>query len=311
MPEVSIIINCFNEAKFLPETLDSVFNQTFQDWEVVFWDNASDDGSSEIAASYGDKVRCFRSDTMVSLGRARKLAYEQTHGDYVAILDADDVWLPEKLERQLQLFRDDPQLGMAYSDAIYFDDGGDRYQLFKLTRPYRGKVFGPLVNKSCIFSSAMMFRKQALEELGCAFDDKFSRVQDYDLALRVAYHYPVDYVDEPLTKWRINGVADKPWKKSLVPRAVEVQESMNCLIERYPSIKTEYKVELQSLYRALDYDLGLLAWQDGDRTGARKYLLSHLRNKKAAFVYLCTFLISFGQFAKLAIAWRKVRASLR
>ena len=311
MPEVSIIVNCFNESSYLPETLDSVLKQTFSDWEVVFWDNASNDGSTEIAQSYGEKVRCFRSDTMVPLGRARKLAYDQTRGNYVAILDADDVWLPEKLERQLQLFQSNPDLGMAYCDATYFDEGGDRYRLFKLTRPYRGYSFGSLLAKNFIFSSTMMFRKSALEALDCAFDDKFSRVQDYDLTLRVAYHYPIDYVDEPLTKWRINDVSDKPWKKNLVPRVVEVQDCLETLLNRYPSIRTQYETELKVLFQAVDYNFGIVAWENGDTAEARKYLFRHWRDKKSAFVYLCTYLMPFKALVWLADTRRTIQAKLR
>ena len=162
-PEVSIIINCLNEAEYVAETLDSVFAQTFQDWEVIFWDNASSDGSGDIAASYGDKVRCFRSENTLPLGKARKAAYEQTRGKFIAILDADDLFMPQKLERQLELFQAEPEIGMTYCDSISFDGGGDRYRLFKLTTPQRGRVFGELLSKNFMFSSSMMFRREALE----------------------------------------------------------------------------------------------------------------------------------------------------
>ena len=296
VPAVSVIVNCFNEAKHLPETLDSVFAQTFHDWEVIFWDNASTDGSSEIASSYGDRVHCFRSEAMVPLGRARKLAYEQSRGKYVAILDADDIWLPQKLERQVELFESDPQLGMTYCDAIYFDDGGDRHRLFALTRPHRGEVFGPLLAKNFIFSSTMMFSREALDHLGCAFDDKFTRAQDYDLSLRMAYHYHVDYVDAPLLKWRMSLLEDKPWKKSLVSRAAEVQESLEGLLENFPDIKNKYQAELKSFYKNLEYSFGVNAWQVGERSKARAHLSRYLTDKKFAFVYLCTFLFSSNMF---------------
>jgi glycosyltransferase involved in cell wall biosynthesis len=303
-PAVSVIVNCYNEAKHLPETLDSVFAQTFQDWEIIFWDNASTDSSSEIASSYGNRVRCFRGDTMVPLGRARKLAYEQCRGKYVAILDADDIWLPRKLERQVELFASDSRVGMTYCGVIYFDDSGERQRLFALTQPHRGKVFGQLLTKNFIFSSAMMFSREALDDLGCAFDDKFTRAQDYDLSLRVAYQYRVDYVDEPLLKWRMSLPEDKPWKKTLVSRAAEVQESLEGLLETFPEIKHNYRAELKSFYRNLEYSFGVSAWQAGDRSKARAHLSRHLIDRKFAFVYLCTFLLSFNMFYFFRIAVR-------
>ena len=303
-PAVSVIINCYNEAKHLPETLDSVFAQTFQDWEIIFWDNASTDGSSEIASSYGDRVRRFRSDTMVPLGRARKLAYDQSCGKYVAILDADDIWLPQKLERQVQLFESEPGLGMTYCDATYFDDDGDRLRLFALTRPHRGHVFGQLIAKNFIFSSSMMFSREALHYLGRAFDDRFSRAQDYDLSLRMAYHYPVDYIDAPLLRWRMSEPEDKPWKKSLVSRAEEVQSSLEALLDSYPDIRNNYQTELRSFYKNLDYGLGVVAWRNENRHEARSYLYRHLSDKKFALVYLCTFLMSCDRFYAFRVALR-------
>ena len=305
-PEVSIIINCFNEAQFLPETLDSVFGQTFEDWEIVFWDNASTDGSSEIAASYGDRVRCFRSDAMVPLGRARKLAYDQTRGDFVAILDADDVWLPQKLERQLELFRADAEVGMTYCDAIYFDAGGERNRLFKLTQPHSGRIFGQLLARNFIFSSTMMFRRTALDELGLAFDDRFARAQDYDLTLRVAYQYPIDYVAEALTKWRINGLAEKPWKKSLIAREVEIKSSIDSLVQSFPEIETRYGRELEALNKDIVYSSGVNAWRDSGAADARKLLARHIFDKKFAFVYFSTFLFSFDFFFRVRIAFRNL-----
>ena len=306
MPEISLIINCFNEAKFVRETLDSVFSQTFQDWEIVFWDNASTDGSGEIATGYGERVRYFRSKTTIPLGSARKCAYEKTVGEYIAILDADDIWLPEKLERQLQLFDADPEVGMTYCDAIYFDEKGDQNRLFKLTNPYSGRIFGKLLAKNFIFSSTMMFRRSAIEKLGRAFDDRFARAQDYDLSLRMAYHYPIDYVDEPLTKWRINGLAEKPWKLSLGPREAEIKLAVQNLIMTYPAIKADYSLELRALNRGLDYASAVNAWRDRDPAQARSYLSAHGWGKKFLLVYLCTFFLSFDAFYWLRITFRNV-----
>ena len=309
IPEVSVIVNCFNEARFLPETLDSVFAQTFHDWEIVFWDNASTDSSSEIAASYGEKVRCFRSDTLVPLGQARQLAYEQTRGRYIAILDADDIWLPQKLERQLALFRSEPHLGMVYCDATFFDDKGDRHRLFQLNKPHRGAAFGHLLARVAITPSSMFLRREAVEQLDSVFDARYGRAQDVDLCLRVAYHHAIDYVDEPLCKWRMVSPAEKPWKTALAPRTVEIRSMMENLLERYPEIKTKYQTELQSFYGGLDYFFAVTAWENGNPGEARSYLSPHLISKKVALVYLSTFFLSFKLFAKLTGAYRAWLAS--
>lgn len=311
MPEVSVLINCLNEAKHLRETLDSVFSQTFSDWEIVFWDNGSSDRSGEIATSYGEQLRYFRSDTTVPLGRARKSAYEQTKGDFVAILDADDIWLPEKLERQMGLFRANRELGMAFCDTTYFDDAGDRYRHFQLQKPHRGSIFGHALNSTFILSSAMMFRRESLERLGCGFDDQYSRAQDFDLSLRMAYNYPADYVDAPLVKWRMNEAVDKPWKQALVPRAVEIKIVLENLVQTYPEILVKYGAELRECHTKLDYLFAVTEWQGGNSSEARRYLQGHLERRKFTFVYLCTYFLPFSWFLRLSQLYRKAVTSFR
>lgn len=296
MPEVSIVINCFNEAAYIAETLDSVFAQTFDDWEVIFFDNASTDGSGDIAKSYGEKVRYFRSNDNLPLGKARNTAYKHATGRYVALLDADDIWHPEKLEKQLVLFRADPDLGLAFCDSMFFDQDGDRYPLFKHTPPKRGDIFGNLLVSNFIFSSAMMFRRDAVDQLGYAFDERYTRVSDYDLTLRMSYSYRADFVDEALCKWRINDWGDKAWKKDLVSRVYELKQAMSNLIDSRPDIQDKYTNELNAFFKMLDYQSGIEAWHDGDHSEARSHFSRHRRTKKFAFAYLCTFLLSHGVY---------------
>ena len=302
MPEISVIINCFNGEKYLSEAIDSVFAQTFDDWEIVFWDNASTDGTAEIAKSYGERLRYFRSETFVNLARARNWAFEKSRGNYVAILDSDDIWLPQKLERQLELFQADESLGMVICDCTCFDSQGERYRVFQVNKPSRGQAFGAYLSNEFIpFPSVTMFRKEALARLDYVFDDRYGRVQDYDLCLRMTYNFTIDYVDEPLCKWRMH--EDTPewraWKSSWGVRAFEWKEVIENLLAAHPDIETKYPTELQFLYKELYYQLGVTAWQMGNSAEARSYLARRLTNKRALFVYLCTFFMSNKYFNRL------------
>ena len=241
---------------------------------------------------------------MLPLGRARRLAYEKTRGKYIAILDADDIWLPQKLERQLPLFHADPQVAMTYCDTMCFDQGGDRYRVSLAAKPHRGLVFGNLLEGNFIGTTAVMFRRAALERLGCVFDDKYARAPDFDLMLRVAYHHRTDYLDEPLCRWRMSDVDEKAWKQSQVPRVVEIKEVIDSLVETYPDIQTRYGTELGLLRTRLDYNFGITAWRNGEVTEARNHLFRHIAGKKFAFVFLCTFLMSYDAFNKLKTLFR-------
>ena len=313
MPEVSVIVNCFNGERHLREALDSAFSQTFDDWEIIFWDNASTDASAEIAKSYGERVRYFRSESTVHLGRARNWAFQQTRGSYVAMLDSDDIWLPHKLERQLELIRSDQELGMVYCDSICFDSQGEQYRQFQVSTPRRGHAFASFLRDDFNpFTSSIIYRKDAMEQLDYVFGDQYARIQDYDLCLRMMYQFPIDYVSEPLCGFRL--YQDSPewqaWKKSLGPRVLERKMVIDHLLATRPVIKSKYPRELAVCYKWLDYALGLNAWQSGDVAGARSYLSQRLTDKKLAFVYLCTFLFSETAFSKLKDKYKGARSRL-
>jgi len=94
-PRVSVIMNCLNGEKYLREAIESAYAQTYKNWEIIFWDNASTDKSAEIAKSFDEKIRYFRSDENYCVGKVRNLALAQAKGEFIAFLDCDDTWLPE------------------------------------------------------------------------------------------------------------------------------------------------------------------------------------------------------------------------
>ena len=95
-PLVSVIMNCYNGDRFLRQAIDSVYCQTYDNWEIIFWDNASTDSSAKIARSYDDKIRYFLATKNTPLGEARNLALNKASGKYVAFLDCDDLYFPNK-----------------------------------------------------------------------------------------------------------------------------------------------------------------------------------------------------------------------
>ena len=115
-PLVSILMNCFNGEKFLREAIQSVLAQTYQNWELIFWDNQSTDGSSEIFRDYDDgRFNYFNAPKHTLLSEARNYAIEKASGEFFAFLDVDDRWTPEKLKNQIPLF-DNPNVGIVYGN---------------------------------------------------------------------------------------------------------------------------------------------------------------------------------------------------
>lgn len=205
-PTVSVIMNCLNGEPYLREAMDSVVAQTYPDWEIVFWDNASRDASGVIAKSYGERVRYFRSETTVPLGQARNLAIAEAKGRYLAILDCDDVWLPEKLERQVALLERDQLLGLVFSDCHFMDASGVfTGTFFQRVPPPAGDPYLALLSgPNFIPGPTVVMRTDAVRKIG-AYNPAFRYVESYELFVRLARAHRVACVDEPLARYRIHG----------------------------------------------------------------------------------------------------------
>lgn len=200
MPRVSVIIPAFNAEGFLARALRSVEAQTFGDYEVVLIDDGSTDGTAEIARSF-ECVRYFhQSNQHQAVARNRGL--KEAEGELVAFLDADDEWLPEKLERQLA-FMDENKSRISYTDT-YYSKNDKRVRYSKMAPPYAGQILNPLVEEWLEFCfitmNTVVAEKRLLEEVG-GFDEAapFLSFEDYGLWLQVALSEArFDYLDEPL-----------------------------------------------------------------------------------------------------------------
>jgi glycosyltransferase involved in cell wall biosynthesis len=188
---VSVIIPAYNSAKFIAETLDSVFAQTFPDYEVILINDGSPD-TEELEAvlePYRKRIVYLRQENG-GPGKARNNGIRSARGEYVAFLDSDDRMLPEYLETQLALFEKDHSLDLVYSDLLLEGDSPLSGKTFMETCPSQGQAtFDAVLTEKCqIPTSAVVARKQALLDAGL-FDESLFVVgtEDYDLWLRLAH----------------------------------------------------------------------------------------------------------------------------
>jgi len=207
-PLVSVIMNCHNSDAFLKEAIESVYAQTFSDWEIVFFDNASIDKSQAIAKSYDDKIQYFYVAERLSLGHARNAAIAKARGQYIAILDCDDLWLPTKLEQQVASFKQGSDskkpLGLCYTSAVRISSDGKELSSYARERKtFSGEIYHKLIDDCFIPCSSVMLTKQALMYTQ-GFDVRWNQVEDWDLWLRIAKHYTAAYVEAPVTKIRLH-----------------------------------------------------------------------------------------------------------
>jgi GT2 family glycosyltransferase len=205
---VSIIMNVRNGAANLREALDSAIAQTFTDWELIFWDDRSTDDSAKIAAQYPDRrIRYFLSPEETPLGRARELAIRQARGEWLAFLDQDDLWLPNKLQLQMSLDQNDPTVGIIYGRTIMFSaSGGERdFDHRHEFQPLpEGDIFERLFIDSCFIAmSSSVLRRSAVEKIG-GIPAKFETSPDYHLFVAIAKFYRARAVQQVVCRYRVH-----------------------------------------------------------------------------------------------------------
>ena len=272
-PKVSVVMNCFNGERYLRQALDSVFAQTYDNWEVVFFDNASTDASAAIARSYGEKVRYHRADSTTNLGQARLAAFSHVTGDLAAMLDTDDLWEPDKLALQVPLFEADKRLGLVYCDAQVFDDAGNTRRFFEATLPARGLCFAQLLQRNFICTGTMLFSRQALAEVTPLFEPDMTMIMDYLLTLKVAYARPLDYIDKVLVGNRVHSASESSRKWVLFAR--ELASAYDNILATLPGVAQRYGPQLAQARRGADLQLAMDAWALGLTAQARQALAPH------------------------------------
>ncbi len=200
-PLVSVIMNCYNGAKYLREAIESVLAQSYENWEIVFWDNQSTDESASIFKSYGDpRLRYLYASEHTVLYTARRLALAECRGDLIAFLDVDDLWFPEKLQVQVPLFANEA-VGMSCANYLLTNERQGTSKLAYSAVPY-GKVLNALLEEYFVHFSTFIVRRRALDVLSYTFDPRFTVIGDFDLLLRLSVDWEMASVQRPLTVYR-------------------------------------------------------------------------------------------------------------
>jgi glycosyltransferase involved in cell wall biosynthesis len=192
---VSVIIPTYNRMDVLKNAIESVLAQTYQDFELFIIDDGSTDNTREMLAEYGERVTyLFQENRGVS--SARNLGIRSSTGRFVAFLDSDDVWLPEKLERQVAIMEQNPDLQLCHTEEIWIRRGV-RVNPKKKHKKHSGYIFQYCLPLCVISPSSVMIRRTLFEKIG-DFDESLPACEDYDLWLRITKEYPVYFIEEPL-----------------------------------------------------------------------------------------------------------------
>lgn len=204
-PHVSVVVAAYNAAATIEEALASVAAQTYRDFELIVVDDGSTDATPDVLArhvSMWPRMICFRQENS-GVATARNRAIERARGDLIAFLDADDIWLPEKLAEQVPLLDHNPTTALVFADSTFFPpDPASPGTLFQQKPPQRGRVLQKLLMGCFVLMGTAVVRKSAISDVG-GFVDGQTPFSDVDLILRLSEQHDFDYVDKVLMRWRI------------------------------------------------------------------------------------------------------------
>jgi glycosyltransferase involved in cell wall biosynthesis len=289
--EVAVILPCYNVEHYLARALDSVFAQTFTDFHIYAVDDGSLDGTIHVLEN--NAHRCsFITQRHAGAAAARNFAMGMSNSPFVAFLDADDEWLPQKLERQIALLKQDSTLGLACSGCVMNENGGERQADFVQQRlPLSGRLFRKLVKNCFVFTPTVVVRRRCLEEVGL-FNESLAVCEDFNLWLRIAARWRIAFLPEVLaiTHRRPESLSVSIPPEARLRTGVEALENVRA---RCPELSPAETTALRHALAERHYFHGSHLLSSGSKLPARRSLTSALKLRATHWRALVRLGLSF------------------
>jgi len=293
MPKVSVIVPCYNSSNFIKRTINSVLFQTFKDWELILVDDCSIDNTVEIIEEYvkrDPRIKLFKTEKN-SGGPAhpKNVGLKEAKGEYIAFLDHDDEWLPEKLEKQLEVFEksDNPRLGLVTCSSFLVDR--DNKVIGKISTKNKKEIFPEILIRNPIHSnSSVLIKKEVLKLVG-ERDENLKYSEDYDMWIRIAKQYDFFFIEKPLFNYRLH--KNNTTRITLISKKIE---NMEYIFNKHLYLYTKYKYIHIGYFR-----LGVMNLISNNKKGSQNNFIKSI-NKNRLFApsyigYLLTLTGSFGK----------------
>lgn len=202
-PLVSIIVNCYNGEQFLDQAIESVLSQNYQNWELIFWDNQSTDKSAEIVKSKNDeRIKYFYAPSHTILYEARNYAVEKSVGDFLAFLDVDDWWEPNKLKQQIELFSN-PNVGIVCSNYFFYNNKTQTKVIkYNFILP-SGKITNSLLKLNTVGLLTLIIRRSCFDDK-LQFNPNYHIIGDFDFIIKASINWEIGSIQDPLANYRIH-----------------------------------------------------------------------------------------------------------
>lgn len=252
---VSVVIPVYNAEKYIEETLASVWAQTYPHLEVVVVDDGSTDRSLKILEQFSDRIVLVRQKN-AGAAAARNAGVQAARGRWIAFLDSDDVWHPEKVARQLASCGNRK---WSYTDTQFMGGINDGKRDSDLNTKHAGMVLKELITNNFIGTSGVMIQRQCFLEAG-GFDKSLRSIEDWDLWIRLASRYEIAYADEPLVQYRIHPASQSRSSRKTLPDHIRVIEK--CLSPGGPAAQYQH---LMPVAKSKSYGIcSQIAEEEGD-----------------------------------------------
>lgn len=232
--KVSVIIPTYNRSELLKKAIESLENQSHQNFEIIIIDDCSTDDTAEVVRGMDDeRIIYLRHDTNKGGSEARNTGIKQATGSFIGFLDSDDQWLPDKLERQLKQFEGQPDVGVVYTGVQVVDEHNQPTR--KIVPAYKGGILPKLFESNCIdTTSSVLVKSEVLDQVQ-GFDASLPSCQDWDLYIRLAQVTKFDFVKESLVLfYHHSGERITTNKKSVLTGHMSIFEKYKGLAKKQP-----------------------------------------------------------------------------
>tara|TARA_Y200000002_G_scaffold383270_1_gene404660 strand:+ start:7518 stop:8432 length:915 start_codon:yes stop_codon:yes gene_type:complete len=302
MPLLSIVTNARNGSKFLPGLFDTIDKQTHTNWEHIFFDNNSTDNTREICESRESKISYFKSDKDLPLSEARNLALEKCSGKYIAILDCDDLWEPNKIEYQINILEENKNFDICTTDYSTLVQN----EMIKASPAKTKDInFQYMLVNYLICHSSVVFRTTMLRSINEYYDPNLHVAHDKEFILRLLINHKIYHINSYLSIWRHTNQSLTNSRFDLLAKDNEyIIDKFEKLVLNFEKL---YSKQIKLLNYKINFHYAIFYWKENEANKSRLHLKKRIWHPKFFTFYIVTLLISSSAYNLVSKLYIKLK----